>query len=77
MRSSYYKQARANKIKEVRVYGIDVLNVRDTPNGEIIGVIYDGDRVDVKEEVDNIWTKIEYRGRDAYVVSKFLKEGIL
>ena len=77
MRSSYYKQQARSKEKETRVHGIDVVNVRDTPNGEIIGALYDGDRVTVKEAVDDTWTKIEYRGRDAYVVSRFLKEGIL
>lgn len=72
MRSSYYKQA---KKKETRVFGIDVLNVRKSPNGEVIGAIYDGDKVDVLEAGDT-WTKIEYRGKEAFVISKYLKEGI-
>lgn len=75
MRSSYYKPARA-KEKEVRISGIDVVNVRKVPNGEIIGELRNRDRVEVLEE-GYIWTKIRYEGSEAFVVSKFLKEGIL
>ena len=72
MRGNYYK----DKSKYAKVSGIDVLNVRKVPNGEVLGELRNGDRVDVLE-AGYIWTKIKYEGSEAFVVSKYMKEGIL
>lgn len=44
----------------------DECNVRDTPNGDIIGGLSVGDTV-VKLGVEDDWVKIEYEGEEAYV----------
>lgn len=73
MRGSYYR----DKSKYTIVRGIDALNVRAVPNGEIIDVIPEGSQVKVLGKLDDTWTKIEVRGMEGVVVSKYLKEGIL
>lgn len=73
MRGSYY----GDKSKYTIVRGIDALNVRAVPNGEIIDVIPEGSQVKVLGKLDDTWTKIEVRGMEGVVVSKYLKEGIL
>lgn len=73
MRGSYYK----DKSKYATVRGIDILNVRVVPNGEIIDVIPEGSQVKIIGKLDDTWTKVEVRGVEGVVVSKYLKEGIL
>jgi uncharacterized protein YgiM (DUF1202 family) len=73
MRGSYYK----DKSKYATVSGIDVLNVREVPNGKIITTIPEGTNVKVIGKVDAIWTRIDAMGVEGVVVSKYLKEGIL
>lgn len=74
MRGSYYK----DKSKYATVSGIDALNVRREPNGEVIGILHEGDTVKITEfGIGDIWANIEFNGQTAVVVSKYLKEGIL
>ena len=74
MRGNYYK----DKSKYyATVSGIDVLNVRDVPNGKIIDTLLEGAQVKVIGKIDNVWTKVDVLGTEGVVVSKYLKEGIL
>ncbi|WP_195237327.1 SH3 domain-containing protein [Romboutsia sp. 1001285H_161024_C4] len=57
----------------VKVVNYDFLNVRSGPSTSHskIGVLSKGDEVKVKEE-SNGWSKIDYRGSNAYVSSMYL-----
>jgi uncharacterized protein YgiM (DUF1202 family) len=76
MRNNYRKPAIRERYAVVS--GIDTLNVRKEPNGEIIGTLHEGDTVKITEfGIGDIWANIEFNGQTAVVVSKYLKEGIL
>ncbi|WP_195939664.1 SH3 domain-containing protein [Romboutsia sp. 1001713B170131_170501_G6] len=57
----------------IKVVNYDFLNVRSGPSTSHskIGVLSKGDEVKVKEE-SNGWSKIDYRGNNAYVSSMYL-----
>jgi uncharacterized protein YgiM (DUF1202 family) len=48
------------------------LNVRESPNGKIIGTIQNGEILTVKQNKVK-WLVIDYQGRDGYVNSKLTK----
>lgn len=75
MKNSYRKPARRERYAVVS--GIDTLNVRKEPNGEIIGTLHEGDVVKLMEAPEGIWTYIEFEDGLAVVITRFLKEGIL
>jgi uncharacterized protein YgiM (DUF1202 family) len=49
------------------------LNIRESPNGEIIGTLPNGAILKVKRNLVD-WLIIEYQGREGYVSRKFTKE---
>lgn len=49
------------------------LNVRKTPNGEIIGALAEGAQVKVLEIANADWYKIE--SPEGYVMKRFIKKG--
>jgi peptidoglycan DL-endopeptidase LytE len=61
------------KGKKARVVA-DVVNVRQSPSleGEIVGKLYDGSRVELLEPGME-WTKIRFENDEAFVASEFLK----
>lgn len=63
-------KAPVNK-KTVNVSQGSVLNVRETPNGKIVGGLGRGSEVEYISEA-NGWTKIKYNGKEAYVFSAYL-----
>lgn len=53
------------------VIGGKSLNIREVPNGTIIGSLIDGTRVKITDDSDPEWYKIEPKG---YVMKKFIKK---
>lgn len=53
------------------VIGGKSLNVREVPNGTVIGSLIDGTRVKITDDSDPEWYKIEPKG---YVMKKFIKK---
>ena len=49
------------------------LNVRKTPNGEVVHVIPEGAQVRVLDDSDRDWYKIE--SPEGFVMKKFIKKG--
>lgn len=49
------------------------LNMRDKPDGEIIGVIPKGEIVELIQRKNADWFKVKYEGKTGYCASKFLK----
>ena len=43
-------------------------------DAEILGSIFPGETVDVKEQYSNGWAKVEYNGKTGYIKSEFLAE---
>jgi len=64
--------APAFKLGEVKVS--DALNVRAEPSGnaEKLGVLYNGDEVEILEEV-NGWYRIHFEGGEGYVSSRYVR----
>ncbi len=50
------------------------VNIRSTAsqNGEKLGVVYEGEKLDLLEKRSDGWTKIRYDGKTAYVKSEFV-----
>ncbi len=64
----------------VDVYAVatTTVNVRksDSENADKLGKLSEGQKILIKEEMVNGWTKVDYEGKDGYVKSEFLrKEG--
>lgn len=61
----------------VDVYAVatTTVNVRksDSENADRMGKLSEGQKVLVKEELVNGWTKVDYEGQDGYVKSEFLR----
>lgn len=53
------------------VIGGKSLNIREVPNGTVIGSLIDGTRVKITDDSDPEWYKIEPKG---YVMKKFIKK---
>lgn len=49
------------------------LNMRDKPDGEIIGVIPKGEIVELIQRKNADWFKVKYQDKTGYCASKFLK----
>lgn len=49
------------------------LNIRETPNGVIIGSVSKGAKVELIEKTTPNWYKIKYQGKTGYCFSKHLK----
>jgi hypothetical protein len=49
------------------------VNIRETPEGQVIGKLKTGDSVSVLEQGDD-WTKIEQGGIEGYVATPYLKD---
>lgn len=64
------KEVKGKKFKFGRVFG-GSLNVRKTPNGEILNVIKDGENVTIKSEDDD-WYEISVP-YDGFVMKKFIE----
>lgn len=61
--------------KIYKVSGVDLLNVRNLPDGEILGTAKAGQTLTVTGYSDNKqWASINFGGGKAYVMSKFLVE---
>lgn len=81
--TDYNKQYSKNKKKPIKKYETYVvnspsgLNIRDIPNGEIIGVLSDKTKVSfnggVKEQDGNTWLLVKAGNYDGYVMDKYLK----
>ncbi len=52
----------------------DLLNMRQTPGGEIIGRIPNGTEVSVLDNSDSNWFKISVNGKEGYVSSEYLSK---
>ncbi len=52
----------------------DLLNMRQTPGGEIIGRIPNGTEVSVLDNSDSTWFKISVNGKEGYVSSEYLSQ---
>ena len=50
----------------------DYLNVRSTPNGEIISALPPGSEITILEGDKDGWTKISIGGKEAYVCSRYV-----
>ena len=48
------------------------LNVRKSPNGEVIRVLHDGERVEIKDDTYHDWYEI-YSPVKGFVMKKFIK----
>ena len=48
------------------------LNVRNAPNGEIIGKLKNGEEVQVKAFISESWALIDYKDQPGYVNTRFL-----
>ncbi len=54
----------------------DLLNMRQTPGGEIIGRIPNGTEVSVLDNSDSTWFKISVNGKEGYVSSEYLSQPV-
>lgn len=56
------------------VYATDVVNVRAEPNTEcdILGKLKVGDSLERYESMPDGWSRIDYKGQEAYVKTEFL-----
>ncbi len=52
----------------------DMLNIRQTPGGEIIGHVPNGTEVNVLDNSDSEWFKISVNGKEGYVSSQYLSK---
>jgi len=50
----------------------DLLNLRNAPEGDIIGHLYDGTTVSVLDTSNSEWYKISSNGKEGYVSSQYL-----
>lgn len=55
-----------------KVVNIDNLRVRELPDGNVLGLITRNSIVNVLEDVDDVWFKIESPAFIGYVMKKFL-----
>lgn len=57
------------------VTATDTVNVRakDNETAEKLGVVYEGDSLELIEHLDSGWSKVKYKGRVAYVKSEYVE----
>lgn len=64
------------EISETKTVIADFLNVRRSPDAStdqnVIKIIRKGTPVNVTAHFDGVWSKIDFEGIDAYVMSKFI-----
>lgn len=73
--SSTRRLSHANVREKYEVISTTRLNVRSKPDAKssVIGSLYPNDVIDILSITDS-WAKIEYKGRMAYVSSKYIKK---
>ncbi|ALZ64595.1 SH3 domain-containing protein (plasmid) [Bacillus cereus] len=70
-RTTFKETANENNIYKTNV---NVLNIRSIPStaGNIVGKLYNGNPVNVLENMANGWSKINHNGKIAYVKTEFI-----
>lgn len=63
-------------VSETKIVTTEFLNVRRSPDAStsqnVITIIRKGTPVNVTAHFDGVWSKIDFEGTDAYVMSKFI-----
>ncbi len=65
-------ESHQEELKPVHIVGVKMANVRSEPNGEIVMVLYEGEKVEVLSN-DGSWLEIKVHGKPGWISENLIK----